>query len=253
MKTAAIQSQAAAEPAPPVAMPARRDDRGSPVASRPHDFGGISIHADHKRTESIPGLEDDSADVKRAAGDAGVDAGSGAGGGSAAAASPTLSASGDDYSADTATESHKKIKFTVGVPSGQDVKDYGLVNWVKGSMKDGSGKFFKWTMYGNSVDANNSDFKVDSLDADPLYWSDASARWNYTATSGGFFATDDPGPALKTETGAVYALKFSMRLYKLADVPTTTSGTIAATALQSVDWQYSVKVSSTGAFSHPAL
>ena len=172
--------------------------------------------------------------------------------GSQIGSSPTLSKSNDSYS-DNATESRKNIRFDVGLPSGARAGDYALVNWVKGHMKEGGGGFFKVQMYGSNVDANFPSFQVDSMDADPVYWSDAAGRWNYTSTANGFYATDSPGPALATEHGAEYALKFQMGLYKLADVPTTTSGTIAATPLAMVPWDYSVKVDATGGFTHPSI
>jgi hypothetical protein len=165
---------------------------------------------------------------------------------------PSLSLSNDTYN-DTATESHKKIHFNVSVPSSGNVKDYALVNWVKGYMKDGSGNYFKAKMYGSTVDANYSSWQVDSVDPDPIYWSEPGTRWNYNVVSGGFYATDDPGPALHTEHKAVYALKFKIGLYKFSDLPATTSGTISATPLEEKPWQYSVKVSSTGTFSHPNI
>jgi hypothetical protein len=124
---------------------------------------------------------------------------------------------------------------------------------VKGSMKNGDGKYFKATMYGKQVDANYADWLVDSRDEDPVYWSTDKARWNFRTTSTGFFATDDPGPALTSETGAIYALKFKMGLYKLSDLPATTTGTISATPLAEYPWQYSVVVDKSGKFSHPAI
>lgn len=168
------------------------------------------------------------------------------------AATPSLALANDSYT-DTATESRKNIRFNVTVPSGLAAGDYALVNWVKGHMKDGSGNFFRVQMYGADVDANFSDFQVDSVDPDPVYWSDSSARWNYSAVSGGFFATDSPGPALSSETGAEYALNFRIGLYRLADVPTTTTGSMSASAIQILPWQYSVKISAAGAFTHPSL
>ena len=169
-----------------------------------------------------------------------------------APSAPTLSLSGDTYT-DSATESHKKIKFTATIPAGKDVKDYALVNKLKGSQKSGPSAYFKVKMYGSTVDFNFPSWQVDSVDPDPVYWSDSSARWNYTAESSGFTATDDPGPALSSEKGAVYAVNFNVGLYKLADLPVTTSGTISATPLAEQPWQYSVKVGSDGSFSHPSI
>jgi hypothetical protein len=91
------------------------------------------------------------------------------------------------------------------------------------------------------------------MDADPVYWSDAGGRWNYASTPHGFYATDSPGPARSSQHGAEFALQFQMGLYRLADLPATTTGTIGATPLAMVPWQYSVKVDAAGRFTHPAL
>jgi hypothetical protein len=174
---------------------------------------------------------------------------------STSSAKPTLSLSNDTYDDSTpATESHKRIQFDVAVPSGLTATDYALVNQLKGFQKAPSGHFFKVKMYGSTVDFNFPNWQVDSLDADPVYSSDSSGRWNYTVVPGGFFGSDDPGPALTSEHGAVYAVNFKIGLYKLSDVPTTTTGSISATPLEEKPWQYSVVVdSATGAFSHPAI
>jgi hypothetical protein len=105
-------------------------------------------------------------------------------------------------------------------------------------------------MYGSLVDFNFPSWQVDSVDPDPVYWSDASGRWNYNVTADGFNATDDPGPALTSEHGAVYAVNFAIGLYKLSDLPTATTGTISATPIDEKPWQYSVVVDAAGAFSH---
>jgi hypothetical protein len=171
----------------------------------------------------------------------------------APAANPTLSLSGDSYT-DSGNTSHKNITFDVAVPSGLNKNDYCLVNKLQGSIKKADGTFYKVKMYDNLVDFNFSSEQVDSVDADPVYWSNSSARWNYTSTSGGFSATDDPGPPGHSfAAGDVAAVKFHIGLYKLADVPTTTTGSISATAIQELPWQYSVKADSAGTITHPAL
>jgi hypothetical protein len=51
----------------------------------------------------------------------------------------------------------------------------------------------------------------------------------------------------------VYDLNFRIGLYRLSDLPATTSGNLGgATALSEAPWRYSVKVDPvTGTFSHP--
>jgi hypothetical protein len=171
----------------------------------------------------------------------------------APAANPTLSLSGDSYT-DTGNTSHKNITFDVAVPSGLNKNDFCLVNKLQGHLKKADGTFYKVKMYDNLVDFNFSSEQVDSVDADPVYWSSSTARWNYTSTSGGFSATDDPGPpGYSFAAGDEAAVKFHIGLYKLADVPTTTTGSISASAIQELPWQYSVKADSAGAITHPAL
>lgn len=171
----------------------------------------------------------------------------------AAPATPTLSLANNTYT-DSGNTSHKVIKFNVAVPSGLTAGDYALVNKLQGHMKKADGTFHKVQMYGSLVDFNFATEQVDSVDADPVYWSNSSGRWNYTTASGGFFATDDPGPPGYTfAPGDEAAVKFKIGLYRLASVPTTTTGTLSASSIQELPWQYSVKADAAGALSHPAL
>jgi hypothetical protein len=163
-----------------------------------------------------------------------------------------ISFSNNSYS-DSATESHKNIQFNVTVPKGLKPEDYALVNWVKGYMKQGNGRYFRAELYGTEVDVNYASYRVDSVDPDPVYWSDGT-RWNYDKSGKQHFsATDDPGPALNTETGADYNLNFKLQVYKLSDLPATTSGDLGGAeskAISTVFWNYKVKVSATGKFTH---
>ena len=250
-----------------------------------HDFSQVPVHTDAraegrmtseaKRLESFP--EEDTGTspgsrLKRGTtvggligagiggvlggligGPIGAGLGAAAGGLIGSAASGSLSLSNDSYS-DIPTESHKKIRFNAVVPLGHKATEYALVNWVKGYMKDGSGKYFKVKSYGVVVDSNFPSWRVDSADPDPVYWSSPARRWNYSTTPNGFYATDDPGPALKSERGAVYARNYRIGLYKLSDLPLTTSGTISASPIEEKPWQYSVVVDpKTGAFTHPSI
>ncbi|ATL48866.1 hypothetical protein COR50_17780 [Chitinophaga caeni] len=153
---------------------------------------------------------------------------------------------------DTAVQSTKDIRFTVFVPRGLRRDDYVLVNWVRGHMRSGPATFFQVRMYGNLVDANFPNFQVDSVDADPIYWSTAASRQNFNIDNARqFHATDSPGPALNTEHGADYDLHFRMGVYRLADVPAATTGNLGrARAIVSRYWSYRVRVSAAGTFSH---
>ena len=166
-----------------------------------------------------------------------------------------ISFSGNSYM-DTATESHKRITFQVDVPQGLNREDYALVNWVKGYAKTGTGNFFVAELYGSDVDVNFANYQVDSLDTDPIYWSDADAgvRWNYRKEgSRRFTATDDPGGARSTQLGADFNLNFKLQVYRVADLPEATTGNLGGAeskAIATVFWEYKTKVSATGEFSH---
>jgi hypothetical protein len=153
-----------------------------------HNFGNVRVHDDRraeagqqavgtKGAETLPDEDGQSSDpeLKRAAGpdagvsaDAGSGSGSGSGSGGAKAATPTLAASKDDYSGDTATESHKNIRFDVTIPSGVTAGDYALVNKLKGSQKDVSATAFKLTIYGKTVFFDFKDWQVFSVEVDPF-------------------------------------------------------------------------------------
>jgi hypothetical protein len=158
----------------------------------------------------------------------------------------------DDTYIDSAADSRKKIRFNATTLF-RDPTQFALVNWIKGSMLDGTGAPFNVTMYGSTVPANFPGWQVDSVDTDPVYWSAPSSRWNFNTSHTGFWATDSPGPALSTELGAVYDLNFRIGLYRMADLPATTSGTLgSASALAEKPWRYSVRVDPvSGKFTHP--
>jgi hypothetical protein len=172
----------------------------------------------------------------------------------AAPAKPTMSVSGDSYDdSGGARYSAKKIKFTVDVPAGGDVHDWALVNWVKGSDKGADGKPYKAKVYDTITDIDFASFQVDSQDADPVYWSDASGRWNYIAVgANGFYATDSPGPKSHVwDAGEQVNLSYKMSLYKLADLPLTTTGDVGgATPVQEYPWEMKVHCDAAGNITH---
>lgn len=164
-----------------------------------------------------------------------------------------LSLSGDSYT-DTAAESHKVITFKVTVPKGLKREDYALVNWNKGFYKNADGTYKKAKDYGNLREVNFATWQVDSVDKDPVYWSTAGSRWNYSKSGNRTFtATDDPGPARSSDPGAHYKLDFKLQVYRLSDIPKTTTGTLGGAeskAIATVFWKYHVKVSAAGTFTH---
>ncbi len=163
----------------------------------------------------------------------------------------TFTLSGNSY-ADKGGESRKKIKFNATWKGGVK-EDYIIVNWVKGHMKNSSGKPFKAKLYGKLAPIDFADWQVDSPDEDPAYWSLGGTRWRYTVDGPTkFSATDNPGPMGDSDgKGAEAKLDFKTAVYKSADVPTKTSGSISATPLSSFQpWDYHVTVLGGGKFDH---
>jgi hypothetical protein len=159
-----------------------------------------------------------------------------------------MALSGNSYS-DTASESHKNVTYTA-TWSGGAKEDFLIVQWVKGYAKDAAGTPLKTTQYNKTADINFADWRIDSVDEDPAYWSNASGRWNYNVVSANSFsATDDPNPP-SWQDGMDFKVDFKVGVYKAADVPTTTTGTMAATPLSSlVPWEFHAKLSG-GKFTH---
>jgi len=172
-------------------------------------------------------------------------------GSGSAAPSASLSVTSAGY-VDSASASNKSVTFNA-TWSGGVQEDYILVQWLKGYLKKSDGTPYKVTMYGSDVDFNFTNFQIDSIDADPAYWSAGGTRWNYTVGSGNTFSADDaPGPMFDSDgAGAKAHLDFKIAVYKSADVPATTTGSIAATPLSSWHtWSYHVNVLGGGRFSH---
>ena len=185
-------------------------------------------------------------------GGSGSGSGSGSGGGSSAPArSASLALTNDTYD-DTGGESHKNIKYNA-TWSGGAKEDYIIVQWLKGYSKNADGTPRTVTMYGSVVNFDFADWQIDSVDADPAYWSNSSGRWNYDVDGPNkFSATDDPGPVKASQgVGREAKVEFKTAVYKASDVPTTTKGTIAATPLSAFQpWSYHVKVAAGGKFTH---
>jgi hypothetical protein len=172
----------------------------------------------------------------------------------AATARPSLALSNDRYN-DSGNTCEKFIHFDVTVPAGLRATDYCLVNKVQGFRRMPDGNYDRVMSYGSVVDNNFPTEQVDSVDADPVYWSHpVRGRWNYTVTSNGFMATDNPGPNDHVfAPGYVAAQRFRIGLYELASVPTTTTGTISTTPIQELPWQFSVVADAAGVITHPTL
>ena len=153
----------------------------------------------------------------------------------------SFTSSGDTYT-DSDKDTKKNIKFTFKVKDCADEKKCVMVNRVKGHSKSvKTGKPFKVTMFDKDVDYDFADLRIDSLDKDPVYWSDGGTRWRYDAEGkNSFFATDNPGPALRGED---WDLTFQMCLHCTDDVEETSdaAGSGVKNPLNCIDWTFKAK------------
>ncbi len=187
-------------------------------------------------------------------GPAGILLGGAVGAGIAAATGQhaNLNVLGNDKYEDKNNRSVKLVRFDV-TWSGGKKEDYIIVNWVKGFMKNAKGKPYKAKMYGKWTDIDFSSWMVDSVDADPAYWSKGSTRWRYYVDGPNkFHALDRPGPLTTSDgVGAEAKLDFRTAVYRSADVPKTTTGSLSATPITPFrTWEYHVKVLGGGKFEH---
>jgi hypothetical protein len=164
----------------------------------------------------------------------------------------SFTASGDTYT-ESAIDCRKNIKFTFKVKSGGDGHKCALVNWVQGTAKNKDGTFITAKLFDKTTDINFADSRIDSMDTDPVYWSNSTGRWNYK--SGGtdtFFATDSPGPPTWVD-GMDFDLKFKMCLYCIDDVDAGSDekGSGVKNPLKCIDWVFKAKFdAAAGKFDH---
>lgn len=154
----------------------------------------------------------------------------------------SFDASNDSY-VDTDTDTRKNIKFTYKMKSGSDEKKCVMVNWIQGTAKNKDGTFRQVKMFEKTMDYNFPTMRIDSLDKDPVYWSDGSARWHYQpAGANSFYATDSPGPTVWAD-GIDYDLKFKMCLHCIDDVSATSdeTGSGVKNPLKCIDWVFKAK------------
>ncbi len=116
-----------------------------------------------------------------------------------------------------------------------------------------NGDYFTGTVYGiANVPMNFTNWVIDSLDDDPAYWSPPH---NAHSSAGGnvYYVSDDPGPALSSETNCVYKADFTIGIYCALQVPT--SGCAAqpstGTPFDTKTWDYKVTVTTNATFTHP--
>jgi hypothetical protein len=196
-----------------------------------------------------------SVEVKRQEKPAGQAPAASTGSSCALTGTPTLTVTGagaGNYD-DSGGESHKRVKYTVSVPLFVLSSSYCLVQEVEGFGADGRNGFFQVLRYGTTGIMYHPGWEVDSMDADPILGSTSDSRWNYERQwPTGFTHQDDPGPALSSEKGATYALRFRVGVYETDKVPARTSGPVGATPVGPLQyWNYSVVVGQDGRFSHP--
>lgn len=150
---------------------------------------------------------------------------------------PTLEKDGPDENG--------KVEFRVLVPAGLKAEDYGLVQQFQGCSVDEYGYYVAWYKYGEKQpELNVEDWTFDSRDEDPVMNSGKNPRWNYNKTVYGFSWIDRPDNP-KTDLGKrqklwLVSLKFRTYLYRLADIPESTSGTFKSSGpIDMIEWQSS--------------
>lgn len=156
-----------------------------------------------------------------------------------------LTNSGWDESGDPI---RKNVKFTFKAKCGTE-KNCCFVNFRKGYVKRISdGAYGKVKHLGNVVDANFPNWTIDSVDADPVYWSDAASRWNFVKVSDGEYYTTD-APSLSKGYKRDYS--FKMCIYNCKDVSSTATTLSFASALKCKSWDAKATFKMDGTITHP--
>lgn len=140
------------------------------------------------------------------------------------------------------TDVKKEIWFRFTVMSG-DPHDYALVQFVKGYGKIlSTGSYVKAKILGQLVDVNYPNWVIDSADADPVYGSNSTIRWNYfqVGNSSTYSTSDRPNAPRGTEIFD----DFKMCIFEINDVPTNGLSVnvegLMAKNIKCVDWEFKV-------------
>ncbi len=160
---------------------------------------------------------------------------------------------GNSYN-DGANTSQKLIQFNVSVPRGINLRDYALVQFVKGQVLRMPGPANpNARMYGVVVPLNFPNWQVDSVDTDPIYWSEPGIRWDYNTNGRTFSATDDVGRDNHVfNPGDSADLDFKIGVYRISDLPAATNGNIGgAQPIVMRRWSFSVRRDMAGNITHP--
>lgn len=160
----------------------------------------------------------------------------------------------------------KHVEFRFKVKPGSDEKNCCLVNFVKGTKKRTGkraiaalGEFHKADIFGVATEINFPDFRVDSQDKDPVYWSTAKGRWNYKEVKGQpltFYATDKPD---NVPNGTDQDLEFKMCIFNCDDVPKTMANSgapkeakeLLKKKIKCISWSAKIKRDGNGNVTRP--
>ena len=141
----------------------------------------------------------------------------------------------------------KKVKFEFKAKCGTE-KNCCFVNFRKGYNKRISdGKYAKVRHLGTVVDANFPDWTIDSVDADPVYWSNGG-RWNYVKVSEGVYYTTDAPTVRK---GYTRSYDFKMCIYNCKDVPSNATSLGFGKALKCIPWDAKATYKMDGTITYP--
>ncbi len=150
--------------------------------------------------------------------------------------------------------STKRVEFRFSVSKGNP-KDFCLVNFGKGFVKHlSTGNYPLVRHLGGLVPMDFPDWDYDTVDSDPVYWSNAQSRWNYNKVPGQpktYSAIDAPN----TPAGYQRSWEFKMCIFQTKDVPkdgrTMNAATLMNKAIQCIDWEAKVTHNSSGVITYP--
>jgi hypothetical protein len=155
---------------------------------------------------------------------------------------------------DSWNEATKEVEFRFKVTD-DNPERYALVNFIKGYGKwltKEDGRYGYTQMFGEVVDDNFPNWSIDSLDEDPVYWSNSSARWNYfTIGADTASAVDKPSAPIGYQISA----DFKMCIYEIDSIPidgkSVNADILMRDAIECIDWEAKVTHNDDGTITYP--
>jgi YD repeat-containing protein len=137
-----------------------------------------------------------------------------------------------------------------------DEENYVLVNFVKGYMKNLSDdSYILAVMHDETTEINFPTWEIDSVDLDPVYWSNSSNRWNYRRLGNNtYFATDKPGIEEESVSYQM-SMDYQMCIFENDDVPGDVNSIgveeLVDRAIKCIDWTVKSTRRDDGTITYP--